>query len=151
MDAKYRTIIEAIESHRRKVLGKVVSVIHDIVAELKDEKVFCPAGCDLLLLGFLVRALHQWKLVEPFEGISSEALIRSIRELQDQVWFIGAPSPSNPGSPRESSSAKTPAGQDSKKERFAAHYCGIRSLINPRLYSLGVGTDGLILDDILKV
>jgi hypothetical protein len=139
---------DAIETRRQQLVGKVVSVIHSLVAELKDGTVSCPQGCDLLLLGSLVKALHLWKLSEPYTGVSFGAITRSLRELQDQVWYVGAPFPSNPNgadkAPLSSTSAK-----DERKDRFAAHYCGIRGLINPKLYSLEVSVDGLDLDAIL--
>ncbi|OIW22821.1 hypothetical protein CONLIGDRAFT_150760 [Coniochaeta ligniaria NRRL 30616] len=141
-------VTDAIEARRQQLVGKVVSVIHSLVAELKDGTVFCTQGCDLLLLGSLVKALHQWDLSEPYTGVSFEAITRSLRELQDQVWYVGAPFPRNPNGADKAPSSSTPVREE-RKERFAAHYCGIRGLVNPKLYSLEVSVDGLDLDDIL--
>jgi len=138
----------AIETRRQQLVGKVVSVIHSLVAELREGTVSCPQGCDLLLLGSLVKALHQWKLSEPYTGLSFEGITRSLRELQDQVWYVGAPFPRNPNGADKTPSSSTSAKEE-RKDRFAAHYCGIRGLINPKLYSLEVSVDGLDLDDIL--
>lgn len=141
-------VTEAIETRRQQLVGKVVSVIHSLVDELKDGSASCTQGCDLFLLGALVKALHQWNLSEPYAGISFDAITRSLRELQDQVWYVGAPFPSNPNGAGKTHSNST-SGKEERKDRFAAHYCGIRGLINPKLYSLEVSVDGLDLDDIL--
>ncbi|KAH8902831.1 hypothetical protein BR93DRAFT_862203, partial [Coniochaeta sp. PMI_546] len=76
-------VTEAIETRRQQLVGKVVSVIHSLVDELKDGSASCTQGCDLFLLGSLVKALHQWNLSEPYAGISFDAITRSLRELQD--------------------------------------------------------------------
>jgi hypothetical protein len=139
-------VADGIETKRQELVGKVVSILHDLVTDLKEGKVSCTQGCDLVLLGSLVKALHQWDLAKPYYGVSFTALARSIRELQDQVWCVGAAPPSNP--------AKAPSADISepatRRERFGAHYCGIRSLINPKLYSLEVSVDGIELDDVLN-
>jgi hypothetical protein len=103
----------------------------------------------LLLLGSLVKALHQWNLTEPYTGVSFDPITRSLRELQDQVWYVGAPFPSNPTAGDKVPATTTSSAKEERKDRFAAHYCGIRGLINPKLYSLEVSVDGLDLDAIL--
>ena len=123
-----------------------MGVIHSLVADLKEEKVSCTQGCDLFLLGALVRSLHQWNLSEPYAGVSFNGITRSLREVQDQVWYIGAPTPTNPNA---SVKVSTSTSTEQRKDRFPAHYCGIRSLINPQLYQLEVSVDGLDLDDVL--
>jgi hypothetical protein len=140
-------MIDAIETRRQALVGKVVSVIHDLTADLKDGVTTCTQGCDLLLLGALVKALHQWNLRQPYAGISFEAITTSLRELQDQVWYVGTPFPSKPGEVRATGA---PSAKGERKDRFATHYCGIRSLINSKLYALEVSVDGLDLDDILN-
>lgn len=140
---------DAIETRRQQLVGKVVSVIHSLITDLKDGRTSCAQGCDLLLLGSLVKALHQWNLTEPYTGVSFDAITRSLRELQDQVWYAGAPFPSNPTAGDKVLATTTSSAKDDRKDRFAAHYCGIRGLINPKLYSLEVSVDGLDLDAIL--
>jgi hypothetical protein len=117
--------------------------MHKLIADLSDRPASCPQGCDLMLLGALVKARHLWQLSEPYSGITFEAITRSLRELQDQVWYIGAPFPSKPGDPRVTGT------QAARKNRLPTHYCHVRSLINSKLYSLEISVDGLDLDDVL--
>lgn len=128
-------------------MGKLFSVIQGVIADLEDGKASCVMGCDLLFLGSVVKALHQWKLSEPFDGVSFEAVTDSLRELQNQVWYIGAHQPRSPKTAQTTSVSRRAAGQEALKERFAAHYCGIRSLINPKIYSLDIAVDGLDLNE----
>lgn len=129
----------------------MLSVIRSLVTELEDGTVACTQGCDLLLLGSLVKALHQWNLSESYADVSFGAITRSLRELQDQVWYVGAPFPSSVNGADKAPSSSSTSAKEDRKDRFAAHYCGIRGLINPKLYSLEVSVDGLDLDDILGI
>jgi len=119
----------------------VVVFLDGLVHDLREGKHPCNNGCDAFLLGVLIKALDRWKLAKPYPGISFEALTKAVRDVQDQVWYTGPHPPVllGPGAPAE------PAKPAGRHNRFGVHHCGIRSLVNPKLYSLEVQLEGLDL------
>ena len=113
--------------------------------DLREGKHPCNNGCDAFLLGVLIKALDHWKLAKPYQGISFEALAKAVRNVQDQVWYTGPHPPVLLGAAAQPEKSAEPPKPNGRHNRFGVHHCGIRSLINPKLYSLEVQLKGLDL------
>ena len=134
-----------IEAKRQELISHVVVFLEELVHDLREGKHPCNNGCDAFLLGVLIKALDQWKLAKPYRGISFEALAKAVRDVQDQVWYTGPHPPVLLGEAKDKAAPSEHSKPQGRHNRFGVHHCGIRSLINPKLYSLEVQLEGLDL------
>jgi hypothetical protein len=122
-------LLEAIESQRREVVGKVIAVLNELLVSLRDGPDRCSFECSSIQLGALTKEMRAKGLdLKPESsplGYSAVATMDAARSIR---------------SPRCLRQKKTPFG-------FVGH-CDLGSLIQSNLFRLEETLDGLTLDDL---
>ncbi|KAM0255285.1 hypothetical protein ACHAQJ_005940 [Trichoderma viride] len=141
---RFQESLEDIDAKRQEAIGKMLLFLHGLIDDLQEGKTPCNNGCDTVLLGVLVKALHRWKLAKPYKGVSFYAPVTAVRDIQDEVWYTGPHPPVTLGGAEQEEAKKPTPRPANRQNRYGVHHCGF-SLINPKLYELEVALDGLTL------
>lgn len=144
-------------------MRRALDIVHDAVDVLQKGKAQCHLGCDTYMLGALIKALHQNKLVwprpsAPFVGVSFTGITNSSEGAQAEwahfapVWSLNSPGRNGEHS-RKRKSPKDQPGQaltpESSPETVATlegHDCIAKIDLVERLKELEAGIEDLELE-----
>lgn len=129
-----------IAEHRERALRALISQLHLILDNLRDDEPPCSFECSSILLGALSRQMNDKRLlrprpVAPFLGHSVNELIRTMRRFRSPNWVLWK---------QECVAPSDPLGSVSSSSQNRCN-CRLSSLTAPRINEVSRGIKGLEL------
>jgi len=85
--------IDALNRRREEAIDQIITLLHALVAYLRDYRTFCSFECSSILLGALMKEMKAKRLLSPrpkiaFDGYSVMSVAKFAREIRSPVWSI---------------------------------------------------------------
>jgi hypothetical protein len=86
--------LETLERKRQELIDRILSALHELATNLRDDKDGCSFDCRSMLLGALIkqmhsRGLHSPRPIEPFLGFSFDSIVKSVSEMSSPDSYHG--------------------------------------------------------------